>query len=192
MTLRALEYPMSSTTKTITAEQLLAMPDDGNRYELIEGELHMMSPSGNVHGETAANITALLWNHVRHHRLGKVFAAETGFLLSRNPDMVRAPDAAFVATESLPSNDGGPSYLPLAPNLAVEVVSPSDSSTQVEEKARMWLDKGTAMVLVVDPATRTVRVYRTQDSIAVLTGSDQLDASDVVALWKPNVGEFFG
>ena len=182
---------MSSTTKTITAEQLLAMPDDGNRYELIEGELHMMSPSGNVHGETAANITALLWNHVRHHRLGKVFAAETGFLLSRNPDMVRAPDAAFVASESLPSNDVGPSYLPLAPNLAVEVVSPSDSSTQVEEKARMWLDKGTAMVLVVDPGTRTVRIYRSKVSIAVLHEGDELNADDVVPGWTLRVGELF-
>jgi Uma2 family endonuclease len=182
---------MSVTVSPTTAEQLLAMPDDGNRYELIEGELRMMSPSGNVHGETAANIMALLWNHVRQHGLGKVFAAETGFLLSRNPDMVRAPDAAFVATESLPSSDYGSSYLPLAPDLTVEVVSPSDSSTEVEKKARMWLGAGTAMVLVVDPATRTTRAYRTQDSIAVLTDSDQLDASDVVAGWKPSVSQFF-
>ncbi len=188
---KPLECPMPSTADTITAEQLLAMPNDGNRYELIEGELHMMSPAGNVHGETAANITALLWNHVRQHRLGKVFAAETGFLLSRDPDTVRAPDVAFVASESLPNNATESSYLPLAPNLAVEVVSPGDSSTQVEQKARMWLDMGTALVLVVDPATRTVRVYRTQDSIAVLTCPDRLDASDVVAGWQPTVGEFF-
>jgi len=186
-----LQCAMSSLTNTITAEQLLAMPDDGNRYELIKGELHVMSPAGNVHGETAANITALLWNHVRQHRLGKVFAAETGFLLSRNPDMVRAPDVAFVANKSLPTTDADSSYLPLAPDLAVEVVSPSDLSTQVEEKARMWIESGTAMVLVVDPATRTVRVYRTKDSINVLTDSDELDASAVVPGWKLAVGDCF-
>jgi Uma2 family endonuclease len=179
------------TTVLMTAEQLLAMPDDGNRYELIDGKLLMMSPSGNVHGETAANITALLWNHVRHHRLGKVFAAETGFLLARNPDKVRAPDVAFVANDSLPDSDPGPSYLAQAPDLAVEVVSPNDTSTQVETKAQMWIESGTAMVLVVDPATRTVRVYRTKDSIDLLISADELDASDVVAGWKPVVGEFF-
>ena len=182
---------MSISTNTITAEQLLAMPDDDHRYELIEGELHMMSPAGNLHGETAANITALLWNHVRHHRLGKVFAAETGFLLARDPDMVRAPDVAFVANDSLPTSDSVSSFLPLAPNFAVEVVSPNDSSTYVEAKAQMWLEAGTAMVLVVDPATRMVRVYRTRDSIDVLTGSDELDASDVVPDWKLAVADFF-
>ena len=182
---------MSISTNMITAEQLLAMPDDGHRYELIEGELHMMSPAGSRHGRITMRMGSMLEQHVRANQLGAVYAAETGFLVARNPDTVRAPDVAFVGKRKLDPTGDIDGYLPLAPDLAVEVVSPNDSSTFVEAKAQMWLEAGTAMVLVVDPATRTVRVYRTKDSIDVLTESDELDASAVVAGWKLAVGEFF-
>ena len=175
----------------ITAEQLLAMPDDGNRHELIAGELQMMSPAGSRHGRIAMRLGSMLEQHVRGNNLGTVYAAETGFLISRHPDTVRAPDVAFVGKSKLDALGASEGYLPLAPDLAVEVISPNDSSTQVETKARMWLEAGTTMVLVVDPATRTVRVYRTKNAIHVLSDADRLDAHDVVPGWKPSVGEFF-
>ena len=87
---------MSATTQPFTAEQLLHMPEDGYRYELVEGVLIKMSPPGFEHGDVALTIGSLLWQHVRAHKLGRVVAAETGFKLASDPDTVLAPDAAFI------------------------------------------------------------------------------------------------
>jgi Uma2 family endonuclease len=181
----------TKTAGASTAAQLLAMQDNGYRCELVEGTLHMMSPAGGRHGRVTMRLGSILEQHVRANRLGTVYAAETGFLISRNPDTVRAPDVAFIRKKKIDSLGDCDGYLPLAPDLTVEVVSANDSSTQIEANVRMWIESGTAMVLVVDPVTRTVRVYRTKDSIDVLTDSDKLDVSDVVPGWKVAVGEFF-
>src|SRR5215210_9215561 len=114
---------MSTTTQLTTAEELLAMPDDGFRYELVGGELRRMAPAGHHHGRLTVNVTIPLGQHVREHGLGSVYAAETGFLLARDPDMVRAPDVAFVRRERLTAPRDTTSYFPGAPDLAVEVVS---------------------------------------------------------------------
>ena len=183
---------MTTTTQPMTAEQLGALPDHGKRYELVEGELRMMSPAGNVHGRIAARLTALLFNHVDANKLGQVYAAETGFLLARDPDTVRAPDVAFVRNERLTSADCDVvGYLPLAPDLVAEVVSPSDLYSDVEDKALSWLDAGAAMVLVVDPRTRTLRVCRAKQNMLVLHEDGTLDADDVVAGWELAVGDLF-
>jgi Uma2 family endonuclease len=182
---------MSTTDRATTAGQLAALADDGQRYELVEGELQMMSPAGNVHGRIAARLTAILWNHVERHQLGVVYAAETGFLLSRDPDTVRAPDVAFIRQERLDQLEEVDGYLPLAPDLAAEVVSPNDSYTQVEEKARSWLRAGSSLVLVVDPGTRSVRVYQTEDHIEVLHEDDTFDAGAVAGGWELRVGDLF-
>ena len=192
-------HPQATTVKgqppdvktPMTAEELLRLPDDGHRYELIEGELRMMSPAGSRHGRAAMRVGSMLDQHVRARRLGTVYAAETGFLLSRDPDTVRAPDAAFVSTERLarvPETDG---YLEVPPDLVVEVISPSDRFTEVEEKVQAWLKAGTRLVLVVDPSTRTVYVYHGAGRVTVLTEEDTLDAGDVVPGWRVPVREFF-
>jgi Uma2 family endonuclease len=180
---------MSTAIRGVTVAELASMPDDGKRYELIDGELHMMSPAGNVHGRITARITAALWRHVEENDLGEVYAAETGFLLSLVPDTVRAPDVAFVRQERLENIGDVEGYLPLAPDLVVEVVSPNDRFTAVEAKANTWLDAGSQMVVVVDPGTRTIRVYRRTDCIAILRETDELDASDVVLGWKIPVAD---
>ncbi len=187
-------YPIANKSiaaETITARQLLAMPDDGNRYEIIAGKLHMMSPAGNRHGRIVMRLGSMLDQHVRANDLGTVYAAETGFLISRHPDTVRAPDVAFVGKERVDAMGDLEGYLPLAPDLIVEVISPSDSSQQVEEKARMWLNAGTAIVLTVDPASRTVRVRRAKKTIEVLSETDRLETADVVPGWTPNIADFF-
>jgi Uma2 family endonuclease len=175
----------------MTAEQLAALPDDGRRYELVRGELHMMSPAGHEHGRVAMRLGSLLEQHVRRHQLGTVYAAETGFLIAREPDTVRAPDVAFVRAQrlaQLPDEDG---YLPLAPDLVAEVVSPRDKFSEVEAKALAWLEAGTSLVLVVDPGTRTARVYRTKDNIAVLHEGETVSADDVVPGWEVAVADLF-
>ena len=182
---------MATRTTTVTAEQLYEMPDDGNRYELIGGELRMMSPAGGRHGRVAHNLGLLLGNHVRKAELGVVYAAETGFLIARDPDTVRAPDVAFVNHQSLQKINEDAGYLPLAPDLVGEVISPSDTFSNVEEKALGWLAAGTRMVLLVDPGNRQLHVYRAVDNIVVLDDNAEVDASDVVPGWRFAVEELF-
>jgi Uma2 family endonuclease len=175
---------MTTINQQMTAAQLAALPEDGKRYELVRGELFMMSPAGNRHGRIAMRLAWRLAHFVEENDLGVVYAAETGFLISREPDTVLAPDVAFVLKETLEESGDLDGYLPAAPRLVAEVVSPNDTFSRVEEKALAWLDAGTMMVLVVDPDTRTVHVFRARDDIAVLTEEDELDAADVVSGWK--------
>jgi Uma2 family endonuclease len=146
-------------TKLITAEDLLKMGDVG-RCELIYGELVMVSPAGFSHGEIALRIGRLLGNFVEQNGLGVVLAAETGFVIERNPDLVRAPDASFVRIGRLPKS-GEDKFFSGVPDLAVEVVSPDDTKREVAEKVNMWLAHGTISVWVADPATMTIAIHRT-------------------------------
>src|SRR5207253_9652908 len=118
---------MSTAVETITAKELLNMPDDGLRHELIRGELKKMPPPGHVHGRVAMKFGWRLAQHVETKNLGNVYAAETGFLLETDPDTVRAPDCAFVSRDRLAAIGDVEGYLPGAPDLAVEVISPGRS-----------------------------------------------------------------
>lgn len=179
---------MGVDTKLMTAAELLELPSGKSRYELVEGELITMSPAGAEHGEVAAEIGARLRNYVREHRLGKTYAAETGFQLGQSPDTVRAPDLAFVRAERVVSVR---TYFPGAPDLAVEVLSPSDRASEVEAKVRHWLRSGTRMVMVVDPETQTATIH-TAATTTRLSANDALDGGDVVPGWKLPLRELFG
>lgn len=178
-------------SKSVSAEELFALPDDGFRYELVRGELRKMTPAGGRHGYLALEIGAELRNHVKANNLGRVFAAETGFLLASDPDTVRAPDAAFVRRERIEAVGVVEGYWPGAPDLAVEVISPNDAYTEVEEKVFDWLEAGTRMVMVVNPRRKAVTVYRSRSDIAVLTAEDTLDGGAVVPGWSVPVRELF-
>ena len=182
---------MSTAANPTTAEQLAKMPADGKRYELVNGELRMMSPAGGQHGRIAMKIGRMLGNHVADNSLGEVFAAETGFLLSTNPDTVRAPDAAFVNTAAFEQINEIRGFLPVAPDLVIEVVSPSDTSSEVEEKANSWIGYGVKLALVVDPNNNSIRVYRERGVIQAYFAGDTVDAGDVVAGWQFAVDEVF-
>jgi Uma2 family endonuclease len=182
---------MSTHIGTTTADELYRMAANGVRYELIRGELREMAPAGNEHGKVTVRLTWRLARHVETHGLGVVFAAETGFRISAAPDTVRAPDVAFVTRERL--DEVGPieGYWPGAPDLVVEVVSPNDRYTDVEEKTTDWLGAGTRMVLVVNPRKRIVTVYRSLTQITILTESDLLSGDDIVPGWQVRVGDIF-
>ena len=184
--------PMTVTHRPITADELLQMPEDGVRRELVEGEVREMAPAGNIHGRIAVRVAAPLFRYVEENDLGVVFAAETGFKIGSNPDTVRAPDAAFVRRERVEEVGEVEGYWPGAPDLAVEVVSPNDSYAEVEEKAAAWLLAGTRAVVVVEPRTRTVTVRFSRTEIRVLTEGDVLDVGGVVPGWKLPVAEIFG
>ncbi len=134
---------------------------------------------------------SLLDQYVTAHRLGLMFAAETGFVLSKNPDTVRAPDIAFVVRERIPPDGLPEGYWELAPDLAVEVVSPNDTAAEVQSKAQMWLKSGVRLVWVVYPDTRSVVAYKSLKEISVLTVGDALSGGDVVPGFECTVAEVF-
>lgn len=183
---------MSTEVKLMTADELLAMPDDGFCYELIKGELIKVSPPpGHEHGLVAMNLASPLYEYVKNKKLGKVYAAETGFLLEQNPDTVRAPDVAFVRRERF--EEAGPikGYWIGAPDLAVEVLSPSDTVRKVEGKVAHWLESGARTVWIVSPKLHTVTVYRSLTEIEVLTERDMLDGGDVVPGFQLSIADIF-
>ena len=183
---------MTARTRNITAEKLLRMPDDGLRRELVRGELRTMAPAGHPHGRVAMRVGSYLFRHVEENALGSVYAAETGFVLERNPDTIRAPDAAFIRRERVEEVAETGGFFPGAPDLAVEVVSPDDAYAEVEGKVAAWLGAGTRMVIVVDPSNRLVRVHRGPSDVTRLTEDDELDGADVVAGWRLPVRRLFG
>ncbi len=182
---------MIMKTSAVTSDDLLRMPNDGHRYELLGGELRKMAPAGQKHGRMIINITTPLDQYVRANQLGAVYAAETGFQLTRNPDTVRAPDVAFVSSERLAKLGEVEGYWPGAPDLAVEVISPSDSYADVEDKVFDWLTAGARLVIVVNPRKRAVTLYKSLSEISVLTDGDTIDANDVVPGWKLPVRNVF-
>lgn len=159
------------------------MPRDGFRYELMRGHLRKMAPAGHIHGRVVLNISTPLDVYVRTNRLGAVYAAETGFRLQTNPDMVRAPDAAFISRDRLELEHVPKGYWVGAPDLAVEVLSPDDVRSEVQEKVFDWLRGGARMVVIVNPRERLVSVYRSPSDVITLAENDVLDGQDVIPGW---------
>lgn len=176
---------------SVTADELLLMPRGRVRRELVRGVVREMTPAGYGHGKVAMRVGSRLDGYVEEHDLGVVCAAETGFRIEGDPDTVRAPDVAFIRRERVEEVGEGEGFWPGAPDLAVEVVSPRDSSSEVEEKVSDWLAAGSRMVVVVNPRKRTVTVYRSGSDVVVLTEHDELDGGDVVPGWRVPVREIF-
>ncbi len=169
-----------AATNVITAEMLEVMPT-GNRLELVKGELQELMLTGYEHGVCTHRLSSRLGVFVEDNDLGEVCAAETGFIIDRNPDTVRAPDIAFVSKaqrEVLGITLKG--YMPIAPDIAVETISPNDSYTESHEKALMWLAFGSRVVLLLDPRKANITVYRSKKDISVLEANDTLEFTDVV------------
>ena len=180
---------MPETARLVTADELLHMPDDGYKYELVRGRLIRMSPPAPRHGIVALTIGARLHAHVRAHHLGAA-GTEIGFKLESNPDTVRAPDIVFFRPEHIPSRDAR-GYYEGPPDLAVEVLSPGDRASDVAEKIDEYLTYGTPAVVVIDPRKRIVVVHRRLTPPLTLTVEDVLDLDDVVTGFRCQVGEIF-
>lgn len=181
---------MATTTHSLTAEELWEMPDDGNRYELVRGELRTMSPPQFRQGEITTHFAGPLVAHVKANRLGRVSLGDPGFILARKPDIVRAPDVCFIPAEHWPAMER-PAYWEGAPDLVVEVVSPSDTVYDVDEKVEDWISLGCRMVVVVNDRTRTVAVHRPGQPSCTLRGSEVFDGEDVVPGFRLPLPEIF-
>ena len=180
----------TAKTTLMTAEELLAMPDDGYRYELVRGELVRMAPSAHTHGRQSSRIDRNLGNFVEENNLGETYVADPGFILARNPDHVLAPDVGYVRRERVDEVGDAPGYFPGPPDIAVETISANDRLTEVAAKVADWLDHGTLMVIVVNPRDRTVQVH-TPDGVTELAEEDILDGGDVVPGWSMAVADIF-
>ncbi len=177
--------------KLMTAEELLQKMPEARRGELVQGEFIEMSPAGYHHGRIAGNIFGSLWSFVKRNRLGHVYAAETGFLLSRNPDTVRAPDAAFVTAERAARQTQERGFFDGPPDLAVEVISPTETVDEVEAKLIDYLEAGARLVWLIYPRTQTITVYRSLTDVDILTAADRLDGGELLPGFATAVSEIF-
>ncbi|HEX8148127.1 MAG TPA: Uma2 family endonuclease [Pyrinomonadaceae bacterium] len=187
---------MSTTTRLITADELLVMPhrdEHGNdcRLELIRGELRVMSPSKPLHGIVCARIAAALINFVEATDLGVVFGAETGFVVERDPDSVLGADAAFVSHERLAAVEDIDKFFPTAPDLAVEVMSPSNTAREMEKKVALYFAAGARAVWVFNPKKKSVAVYASLTDVRVLGEQDTLDGGDVLPGFRLELSKLF-
>lgn len=179
-----------SVKTLLTADDLLLMEENGP-CELIRGEVIRMSPSGGIHGKLTVRIAALLDAYVRPRRLGVVCGAETGFILERDPDTVRGPDASFVSRDQIPPEGEPEGYWPFAPDLAVEVISPNDLYREIEQKVEDYLKAGVRLIWIVNPGTRTITTYGPSSEAHILRIGDTLTGTDVVPGFEVAVSEVF-
>lgn len=182
---------MSTATRLVTAGELLAMGE--GRRELIEGEVIEKAPFGSEHGERCAYIAYLLMDFVLKNKVaGKVYGAEAGCYLRRDPDTVRAPDASFIMLSRLKAGRSPKGYFEGAPDLAVEVMSPDDTYTKVSDKAAKFLDAGSRLVWVIDSTRRNCLVFRPGvEKPTVLAETDDLGGADVLPGFRVQVAEVF-
>ena len=176
----------------MTAKELLHLPDDEWRYELVEGRRVRMSPIGGRHGRIVMALLPALHRFVDKNHLGEIFPPETGFWISpeSEPDTVLPPDLAFVSlAQAVDSEVEG--YPRLAPDLVVEVASPSQGQKQMGAKARRWLDAGTRLVWIVLPETRTVQVWHPVGPVRILTDESELNGGDILPGFAYPVARLF-
>jgi len=179
-----------TTTKPWTVEELERNPPEG-RWELVDGELVEMAPSGGEASMIGSTVGFFLNAHVRPRKLGRVYAADGGFVLIPGRELLRAPDAAFVRAERLPAGRPSAGFERLAPDLAVEVVSPGDQPAEVAAKVADYLAAGVRLVWVLQPRPRTVTVHTPRQAPRVLAAGDELDGGDVLPEFQVAVAELF-
>ena len=178
----------ATTTIRLTADDLAALPDDGWRYALIRGELERMAPDNLDHGQYGDNVQVPLSIFARRNRLGRV-VGNVGFTLETDPDTVLAPDVSFIRAERLPAR-GGPGFPRMAPDLTVEVLSPSNTASEMARSLAIYLAAGVRLIWAIDSETRTVAVY-TSTGAAVLGEGDTLEGGDVVPGFALPVADVF-
>ncbi len=185
----------SADTKLMTADELLALPDyvDGSdrRYELIRGELRTMSPTKPLHGVICGRLTVKVGSFVEEHELGEVFGAETGFLVQTDPDSIIAADVAFVSKERLATAETLEKFFPFAPDLAVEVLSPSNTGNEIDDKIAFYFAAGARLVWIVNPKRRTVAVYSSEVEVRIFGEAETLEGGDVLPGFSYELSRLF-
>ncbi len=177
-------------TQLLEPEDLLKMPD-GDRYELTDG-IPKEKPMGAQADEVAVNMAVFLRNFVKTNQLGHVYGSQTGFqCLPKNPKAVRMPDTSFVATGKLPGDQTPEGYIKIAPDLAVEVISPNETYEEVETKVKEYRSAGVKLIWVVSPKSRTVLIRRLDGTCTEVNEAGTLSGEDVIPGFACPVAELF-
>ncbi|GIK57394.1 MAG: hypothetical protein BroJett015_30570 [Chloroflexota bacterium] len=171
----------------ITADKLLQMPDIG-RYELVRGEIITMSPTNVDHAYLENEIGRLLGNFVSKHKLGWVFVGEVGIFTERSPDTVRGADVSFISRQRAPQRPRK-GFLQIAPELVVEIVSPNDLWTDLNENIEEYFALGVNWVWVVEPRRKAVRVYHGPTAVTIIT--DTLHGEGALAGFTLSIPDLF-
>ncbi len=182
---------VTTVARRRTAHELMALPRGERRFELVAGELRVVTPAGSRRGQAGERLGVLLRTHVLRHGLGAVFLADTGFHLTTEPDTVLAPDVSFVRAERVPATGVATGWFPGAPDLAVEVLSPTDRILAVEDEVTAYLEAGGRAVWVVNPKHHRVTVHAPGATPCVLGLDDRLDGGAVVPGFGCAVREIF-
>lgn len=176
----------------MTADDLWAMPEvPGKRFELVKGEPVDLPGMGALRGYLASRLVRLCDAFARPRKLGIVAVGNVGYILARHPDIVRIPDVSFVTRGRVPESGIPEGYWPLTPDLAVEIVSPSDRAADVGEKVRDYLNSGTRLVWVLWPEDRAVTIYAAGGGVRELRESDELDGGEVLPGFRARVADLF-
>ena len=183
---------MSTAAHLMTADDLFRLPEDESRWcELIEGEIVRGSIPVFAHSVVAQQASNLLYKFANRMGLGEVIGAKVGYLISRNPDTVLAPDGAFVRKERFVVIGAPDGYFPEAPAFIFEVISPTDRMSEVSVKMRHWLQGGVELAWVIDLAARTVAVYQAVDDIQILSEKDAVTGGNVLPGFECRVADLF-
>ncbi len=173
----------------ITGEELAEMGDIG-RCELVEGALMMRSPTGWRHGRYEARFGYILQNFIEENPLGEIFVGEVGIYTRRDPDTIRGADVLFISHERLAQVQAR-SFLDVAPELIIEVMSPDDRWSEVKQKLKEYFAIGVTIVWVADPTDKTISIYRSLTDVRILSENEVITGEDVLPDFKVNVAEFF-
>ncbi len=180
-----------ATTRLMTADELLTLPDDGSRYELIQGVPDRMAPGRLEHGSVGRRIATRMGAFADDRGLGEVFGPDTGFIIRRDPDTILVPDVSFVRTDRLPPPAAWSGYGDVVPDLVVEVVSPHDRMPDIAAKIAVYLDAGVPIVWSVHPLSRSARVHRAGRETIVVGPGDVLDGGEVLPGFRLPAGDIF-
>jgi len=179
----------TTISQPATEADLIAMPDDGHKYELVDGEIRRSSPAGGRHGAIGVELSGLLRTFAKPRRLGRVFDSSTGFRMPSGN--VRSPDVSVVASSRLENDEAPVGFIAVAPDLAVEILSPGDRSQEILDKVGEYLDAGVRLVWVIDPQERRAIRYRSLTDVRTLAAEDDLDGEDVLPGFRSRLAEIF-
>jgi Uma2 family endonuclease len=187
------EGAMAATTKNklLTAEEFMRLPDplDGSQQELVRGEVITMPPPKGLHGICCAAITMLIGHFAKQKKLGYVTGNDAGTILERNPDTVRGPDVAFYSFKRVSKIPDG--YFEVAPDLAIEVLSPDTSFSRLQRKVEQYLKCGSSLVWVFDPEVCTVTIYRPKQQPETLEHQETLSGENILPGFSCRVADCF-
>lgn len=180
-----------AATKLYTVEDLLEMEDDGCRHELIRGELITMPPAARPHGKFLTELARHIGNFLAEQAIAEAYTGDTGYILSRDPDVLLAPDLSVIRLENLLENPPEAGFEDLVPDLVAEVLSPSERIGQVNYKVWEYLNAGVQLVWLIDPAQKNVTIHTPNQQMRVIGSDDILDGGEVLPEFRLPLAELF-